>query len=78
MHDTAGSNRASVLHCLNWQSPAQTELAEHLAALGHLVSATPETLLQALQGLGSARLVPYEKGSPAGIVADIDRLMRGA
>jgi hypothetical protein len=42
------------------------------------VSATPETLLQALQGLGSTRLVPYDKGSPAGIVAEIDRLMSGA
>lgn len=53
----------------------QSELAEDLAAMGHLISATPETLLAAVQSLGAARLVPYIKGSPEGIVASIDQLM---
>ena len=43
--------------------------------MGHLISATPDTLLAAVQSVGAARLVPYEKGSPEGIVASIDSLM---
>lgn len=46
--------------------------------MGHLINATPETLLQAVRDIGQARLVPYEKGSPDGIVSEIDRLMDAA
>jgi hypothetical protein len=53
----------------------QAELAEHLEAMGHLVSATPATLVDAVRQLKASKLVPYEKGSPRGIVAAIDELM---
>lgn len=53
----------------------QAELAEHLEAMGHLVSATPATLVDAVRQLKALKLVPYEKGSPSGIVAAIDKLM---
>lgn len=53
----------------------QAELAEHLAAMNHLVSATPATLVEAVRQLKTTELVPYEKGSPQGIVATIDKIM---
>ncbi|BDA41465.1 probable bifunctional UDP-N-acetylglucosamine transferase [Coccomyxa sp. Obi] len=53
----------------------QAELAEHLEAMGHLISATPATLVDALRQLKVTKLVPYEKGRPQGIVAAIDKLM---
>lgn len=43
--------------------------------MGHLVSATPATLVDAVRQLKALKLVPYEKGSPSGIVAAIDKLM---
>lgn len=53
----------------------QEELAVHLDRLGHLVSATPETLVQAVQRLEPGRLTPYPKGSPKGIADAIHRLV---
>ena len=53
----------------------QEELAVHLDNLGHLVSATPETLAQAVRKLDASRLKPYPKGSPQGIADAIHRLM---
>ena len=47
----------------------------HLDRLGHLASATPETLVQAVRKLDVSRLKPYPKGSPQGIANAINRLM---
>ena len=47
----------------------------HLERLGHLVSATPERLVQAVRALDVSRLKPYPKGSPQGIADAIHRLM---
>ena len=53
----------------------QAELAQHLDVMGHLISATPETLLHAIKALDTAKMVPYQKGNPSGIVAEVDRIM---
>ena len=53
----------------------QVELADHLAALGHCVATSPETLLDALQTLDVDALKPYTRGDPTGIVHAIDALM---
>lgn len=53
----------------------QEELAVHLDRLGHLISATPETLAQAVRGLDTSKLNPYPKGSPQGIADAIHRIM---
>ena len=47
----------------------------HLDRLGHLVSATPETLAQAVRSLDASKLKPYPMGSPQGIADAIHRLM---
>lgn len=43
--------------------------------MGHLVSAQPANLLEAIETLDTSRLIPYQKGSPKGIVVAIDQLM---
>ncbi|KXZ41565.1 hypothetical protein GPECTOR_390g204 [Gonium pectorale] len=53
----------------------QQELGATLAAGGHLVCAAPDELLNAVRSFDGSRLVPYSKGSPAGMVAAINRQM---
>ncbi|KAG2497223.1 hypothetical protein HYH03_004812 [Edaphochlamys debaryana] len=53
----------------------QVELGEQLAAMGHLVSAAPDALLDAVRGFDASKLLPYEKGSASGMVRHIDRQM---
>lgn len=53
----------------------QTELAEHLANLGHLVASTPEQLTNTLQNLHLPKLQPYEVGDPAQMVQLINEMM---
>lgn len=43
--------------------------------MGHLYAATTDTLAQVVAGLDPARLVPYEKGDPAGIVLRLDEAL---
>ena len=50
----------------------QSELAEKLAAEGHLAVATPDTLLDVLRNVDAGRLVRYVPGDGAGIVARVD------
>jgi beta-1,4-N-acetylglucosaminyltransferase len=52
----------------------QRELAAKLAAGRHLVTASPDTLLEALRGLDPGALAPYRPGDPGGIVARVDAL----
>jgi len=52
----------------------QTELAEKLAAEGHLASATPDTLLNVLQEFDPGGLVAYIPGEGDGMMARIDAL----
>jgi hypothetical protein len=40
--------------------------------MGHLYAATPQNLAQVVAGMDPARLAPYDKGDPAGIVQHID------
>ena len=53
----------------------QAELAEHLAHLQHIVSATPDTLAYTLQNLAVDNLKSYESGNAEGIIRHIDRIM---
>ncbi|PNH10077.1 UDP-N-acetylglucosamine transferase subunit ALG13 [Tetrabaena socialis] len=53
----------------------QVELGEQLAALGHLVSATPDELLDAVRSFDAGRLLPYSRGDPAAVVGRINRLV---
>lgn len=50
----------------------QAELATKLERMGHLYAATPQNLAQVVAGMDPARLAPYDKGDPAGIVQHID------
>lgn len=52
----------------------QAELAGHLAALGHLVSCTPDTLVPTLLQADLDHLQPYQPGDPSGIVQHIDAI----
>lgn len=55
----------------------QKELAAKLEREGHLLVAHPDTLLQVLGKLQEAKtLKPYDAGSPAGIVEEVDKLKR--
>lgn len=54
----------------------QAELAEHLAKLGHIVAATPDTLVSTLQSLNLSELKPYESGSADGIVNHITSMVQ--
>lgn len=49
--------------------------AEHLQAMGHCYTATPENLLGALQKFDSSKLVPYTAGDAAGIATAIEAHM---
>jgi len=42
---------------------------------GHLYAATTDTLTEVVASMDASRLVPYEKGDPAGIVRHIDAAM---
>jgi hypothetical protein len=42
---------------------------------GHLRAASPDSLALVVAALDPARLVPYEKGDPGGIVQHIDAVM---
>jgi beta-1,4-N-acetylglucosaminyltransferase len=53
----------------------QEELAQKLQGMGHLVAASPESLLATLRTLRTDAMEPYSKGDPAGIAQAIDRLM---
>ena len=62
------------LHAAPPLPPAPCRL--QLERMGHLYSATTDSLAQVVAGLGSAPpLVPYERGDPAGIVEHIDGMM---
>ena len=50
----------------------QEELARKLESLRHLFAASPGSLAEVVRALDVGRLVPYEKGDPSGIVAEID------
>ena len=54
----------------------QAELAEHLAKLGHIVAAKPDTLVDTLQHLNLSGLKPYQSGNADGIVNHINSLMQ--
>ncbi|GFR49184.1 hypothetical protein Agub_g11208 [Astrephomene gubernaculifera] len=51
----------------------QVELGEQLAGMGHLVSATPDDLLEAVRQFDASRLLPYNKGDARAMVRIIDR-----
>jgi beta-1,4-N-acetylglucosaminyltransferase len=53
----------------------QAELAAKLEEMHHLFAATPDSLADVIRGMDVASLVPYEKGDPAGIAAEIDTAM---
>lgn len=53
----------------------QAELATKLESEGYLFAATTDGLAAVVAGMNPARLVPYEKGDPAGIVRHIDGVM---
>ena len=53
----------------------QAELAEHLAKLGHIVAATPDTLVATLQKLELSGLRPYRSDNAEGIVKHITSMM---
>lgn len=53
----------------------QAELAAKLESMGHLAAATPDTLAAVIARLDESTLVPYEPGSPSGIVRQIDALV---
>lgn len=53
----------------------QAELANHLARLGYIIAATPDTLAHTLQHLSVDGLKPYESGSAEGIIQHINEVM---
>lgn len=53
----------------------QTELATKLEQDGYLYAATIDDLAHVVASMDTARLAPYEKGDPAGIVRHIDGIM---
>lgn len=53
----------------------QAELAEHLANLGHIVAATPNTLVATLQHLNLSGLRPYKSDNAEGIVKHINSMV---
>ena len=57
------------------QPPPSRRPAPQLERMGHLYAATTDTLAQVVAGLDPARLVPYEKGDPAGIVLRLDEAL---
>ena len=53
-------------------SPPPPAALLQLERMGHLYAATPQNLAQVVAGMDPARLAPYDKGDPAGIVQHID------
>ena len=53
----------------------QAELADHLARLGYIIAARPDTLVYTLQHLSVDDLKPYATGSSEGIVQHINKVM---
>ena len=53
----------------------QAELADHLARLGYIIAARPDTLAYTLQHLSVDGLKAYDSGSAEGIIQHINELM---
>uniref|UniRef100_A0A7S0WPF2 Glycosyl transferase family 28 C-terminal domain-containing protein n=1 Tax=Chlamydomonas leiostraca TaxID=1034604 RepID=A0A7S0WPF2_9CHLO len=55
----------------------QVELGARLADMGHLVCASTEELVGAVQGFDGGKIKPYTPGAPAKVVAAMDAFLWG-